>query len=80
MISEIGVDYPSSLPLLALSCSSMRYAFIRYLTIQLADKCQELLGFQMVHALVEALMDLLHEAADPQFKLPGANPMHAYQR
>ena len=70
VVGEVGQDYPSTLPLLALSCSSMKYAFVRYLTEKMAQKSAEFVEMAMVHSLVDALMELLHEATESDFRLP----------
>ena len=74
VVGEVGQDYPSTLPLLALSCPSMKYAFVLYLTEKMAEKSAEFVEMAMVHSLIDALMELLYEAAQPDFQLPSLHP------
>eukprot|EP00210_Caulerpa_lentillifera_P005324 g5087.t1 len=67
----IGISYPSSIPLLSVACQGMKAKFLQFLTVKLSEKSVELVGSPMVHELVDFLQELLNEAQDPEFQLPG---------
>lgn len=67
---NINKGYPASVPLLAVSCDSLRFAFLRFLTQKLAEKSMEIIDFPMVFELVDTTTELLNQATDPHYQLP----------
>ena len=74
LVLEVDDGYPLTLPLIAVSYPSLRYAFLRHLTLQLAQKSEEHSGMAMACALIDALTDLLSEATQLDFKLSSNYP------